>query len=417
MRRRSGIHIIGAGLAGLAAAVTLADSQRQITLYEAARQAGGRCRSYFDTALDMVIDNGNHLLLSGNHEARDYLKKIDGEDRLTITPEADFPFIDLATGERWNLRPNGGCLPWWVLAPSRRVPGTKFADYLALGKLLLETKDRPIGEVLSAKGPLYARLWRPFLLATLNTDPQEGSTALARQVILQTLAKGGNACRPVIASPSLSAAFIEPAIAYLQKRGVDVCLDYRLRQIGFTNSRATSLDFGDVQISLPAGDHLILAVPAPVAMDLLPGLIAPLTHRAIINAHFKIAPSPRLPAITGVVNGTVEWLFSFKDRLSITISGADRLLEVPREELVQRIWQDVAKIAQISGGLPAWQIIKEKRATFAATVAENSRRPKPDTAFENLWLAGDWTATGLPATIEGAILSGNRAAGAIPHLP
>ena len=116
----------------------------------------------------------------------------------------------------------------------------------------------------------------------------------------------------------------------------------------------------------------------------------------------------------GVVNGTIEWLFAFPDRLSVTISGADRLLDVAREDLAGRIWAEVAKVTQIEKPLPPWQIIKEKRATFAATVSENGRRPGTATAYANLLLAGDWTATGLPATIEGAIRSGHRAA-AIDH--
>jgi len=258
-------------------------------------------------------------------------------------------------------------------------------------------------------------------LAALNIDPQEGSTELARTIILKTLLQGGDACRPMIASPSLSEAFIEPAIAYLQKRGAAICLDYRLRKIEFTGNHVIGLDFGDAQIPLSARDQLILAVPAPVASDLMPGLIAPQNHRAIVNAHFKIVPPAGIPPITGVVNGTIEWLFCFHNRLSVTISSADRLLELPRETLAAQIWRDVAKVTQISAPLPAslppWQIIKEKRATFAATVTENARRPKSKTAFDNLWLAGDWTDTGLPATIEGAILSGNRAADAIAHLP
>ena len=103
----------------------------------------------------------------------------------------------------------------------------------------------------------------------------------------------------------------------------------------------------------------------------------------------------------------------FPDRLSVTISGADRLLDVPREELAGTLWAEVAKVTRIEKPLPPWQIVKEKRATFAATVAENARRPGARTAYANLVLAGDWTATGLPATIEGAIRSGHRAAGLI----
>ena len=166
-------------------------------------------------------------------------------------------------------------------------------------------------------------------------------------------------------------------------------------------------------LPLGAADKIILAVPPSAARDLVPGLQTPGAYRAIVNAHFKIAPPQDFPPLMGIVNGTIEWLFAFPSRLSVTISGADRLLDIAREELAERIWAEVAKVTQIEKPLPTWQIIKEKRATFAATVEENERRPGAGTAYANLLLAGDWTATGLPATIEGAIRSGHRAAGMV----
>jgi hydroxysqualene dehydroxylase len=147
-----------------------------------------------------------------------------------------------------------------------------------------------------------------------------------------------------------------------------------------------------------------------VAATLVPGLMTPGEFRAIVNAHFRIDPPPGLPAIMGIVNGTIEWLFAFAHRLSVTISCADRLLDVPREPLAHTIWQEVADVADLPRALPPWQIVRERRATFAATPAEDARRPGAVTAWRNLFLAGDWTRTGLPATIEGAVRSGNRAA-------
>jgi len=132
------------------------------------------------------------------------------------------------------------------------------------------------------------------------------------------------------------------------------------------------------------------------------------------NAHFMFAPPPGCPPILGVVNGTTEWIFAFDGRLSVTISGADRLLDEPREALAQTLWDEVAAAVGLPGtALPPWQIVRERRATFAATPAQDALRPGTVTRWRNLALAGDWTATGLPATIEGAIRSGNRAAAAL----
>ncbi len=407
------IHVVGAGLAGLAAAVALCGGSRRVVLHEGARQAGGRCRSYHDATLDMIIDNGNHLLLSGNDEARAFLRTVGADDQMRGPPGADFPFVDLASGERWTLRPNAGPLPWWIFSRGRRVPGTRARDYLGLVKLLRADPAATIGETMACEGVLYDRLWQPLLLAALNTDPPEGSAALAGAIIRKTLAKGGAACRPLIAADGLGAAFVDPALAYLRREGASIHLDHSLRALRIGDGALTALEFADGPVPLEADDRVVLAVPAQVAAGLMPGLDVPRKYRSIVNAHFKLAPPPGLAPITGLVNGTVEWIFAFPDRLSITISGADRLLDVPRDELVYTLWSDVRRATGIDAALPPWQVIREKRATFAATPAEDARRPGTRTRFANLVLAGDWTATGLPATIEGSIHSGNRAAAAL----
>jgi hypothetical protein len=112
----------------------------------------------------------------------------------------------------------------------------------------------------------------------------------------------------------------------------------------------------------------------------------------------------------GVIGGTAQWVFAFEDRLSVTVSGADDLVDDDRDSLARRFWRDVAIVHRLPPEMPPWQIVKERRATFAATPEQNARRPGAHTGAGNLFLAGDWTATGLPATIEGAIQSGAKAA-------
>jgi hydroxysqualene dehydroxylase len=404
------IHIIGAGLAGLASAVRLTTQGLRVAVYEATNQAGGRCRSYLDPALGIVIDNGNHLVLSGNRAALDYLDTIGGRDRLFGPSTASFPFIDLANGARWTVRANDGPIPWWIFDRNRRVPGTKVRDCLALLRLLRAAPGATIGSVIDCKGKLYERLLEPFLLAALNTEPPESSAELAAAVIRETLAAGGRNYHPLFAREGLSAAFIDPALRFLEAKGSPVAFGQRLRAFTSDAGRVTGLDFGDIQVPLTEGDAVILAVPPVVAASLIPGLTTPTEFRAIVNAHFRLEPPAGIAPMTGVINGMVEWLFAFPDRLSVTISGADRLLDTPREELAAQIWREVAQIAGIADPMPPWQIVRERRATFAALPRENAKRPGPKTDWSNLFLAGDWTATGLPATIEGAIRSGNRAA-------
>ena len=404
------IHVVGAGIAGLAAAVRLSEAGRHVVVHEATKSAGGRCRSYHDTALDLTIDNGNHLLLSGNRAALDYAKRIGGTDALSIAPNADFDFADLANGERWTLRPNDGPLPWWVLVKGRRVPNTRARDYLGPVGILRARGDATIGEVMTCSGPLYERLWHPVLLAALNTDPKISAARLAAPVLRETLGAGGQACRPIVATGGLSAAFIDPALAHLRARGCEIRLGSRLKAIERSEDRATALVFADGPIELGPDDGVVLALPPWAAADLLPDLTVPNEFRGIVNAHFRLAPPAGQPLLLGVVGGLTEWLFAYPDRLSVTISGADHLFDVPREDLAARIWAEVAQLTRLGPDLPPWQIVREKRATFAATPAQAGRRPKARFTLMNFALAGDWTATGLPATIEGAVRSGNEAA-------
>jgi len=403
------VHIVGAGLAGLAAAIRLVQSPVTVFLHEATAHPGGRCRSYFDRTIGMTIDNGNHLVLSGNHAVLAFTQAVGSACGLVGPETAEFPFVDLASNKRWRLTIGDG-LPWWILDAHRRVPDTHLGEYLRLARLLWVTTDVPVKETIDCSGPLYDRLVRPVLLAALNIEPREGSAALASAVLRETLVRGGKACRPLIAHEGLGSVFIEPTMKQLGERNAQVRLEHELRALHFAGGRVSELDFGAETASLGADDAVILAVPAHAAAALVPGLQTPQGYRAIANAHFRIDVPSDSPPMIGVVNGTVEWIFAFEGRLSVTISNADRLMDVPRATLAQTIWQEVSKVTGIATELPSWQIVRERRATFAATPEDNARRPAARTQWPNLFLAGDWTATGLPATLESAVRSGNRAA-------
>jgi squalene-associated FAD-dependent desaturase len=409
------VHIIGAGLAGLAAAERLCRSRRAVFLHEATAQAGGRCRSYYDQSTGMVIDNGTHLLLSGNHAALSFTEAIGSRAGLRGPDQAQFSFVDIASGEQWTLRFGDSRFPWWVFDKDRRVPQTAVVDYLSLARLVWTSADRPIGEVMNCGGPIYDRLLEPLLLAALNISPRDGSAKLAGAVIRETLALGGQACRPLLAHAGLGSVFVEPAIAQLRGRGVTIAFEDELVELVFGNGRISRLKFARQTVDLGGDDAVIVAVPPYVATNLIPDLVAPSSFRGIVNAHFRIDPPAHLPPMLGVINGTVEWIFPLPGRISATISDAGRLFDMPRPELAQLIWNDIAKVARLPSTLPAWQIVRERRATFAATPEEDARRPGAETSWENLFLAGDWTQTGLPATIESAIRSGYRAADLANH--
>lgn len=404
------VHVVGGGLAGLSAAVELADAGQEVVLHEATSHAGGRCRSYHDRSLGMTIDNGNHLILSGNRSALAYLEKIGATDRVCGPPAAKFDFIDLATDERWTLDLGTGRLPLWILDSKRRVPGTRPRDYLAIAHLLLRPGDRAIGDLVSCSGTFYKRLLEPVLVATLNNDPATASAKLAAAVMRETMAAGGSACRPLIARDGLAAAFVDPALDHLRGRGVEPRFGQPLRRLEVAGDRVTALGFAEGTVPIGEDDAVVLAIPPEIAVKLVPGLAAPTEFRGIANLHYRVDRPTPLPPMVGVVNGLSQWIFRFPGRLSVTISDADAVMSTPREEFARRVWAEVAAIAGLSADMPAWQVVRERRATFATLCDQERLRPGPRTRWQNMFLAGDWTDTGLPPTIEGAVRSGMRAA-------
>src|ERR1700730_13296806 len=253
------VHIIGAGISGLSAAVRLTNAGHRVHVHEATQQAGGRCRSYFDAATNLTIDNGNHLLLSGNRHAVAYARSIGAEAGLVGPKSAQFPFVDLRTGQRWQLDLGDGRLPLWVFDEARRVPDTGLFDYLALMPLIWAAKSKLVGDAIPCKGTLYERLVQPLLLAALNVDPPEGSAGLAGAVVRETLLAGGMACRPLIAREGLSAVLVEPAIKLLQGKGADIRFGQELRGFGSESDQVNELKFGEQAISLAPSDVVVLA--------------------------------------------------------------------------------------------------------------------------------------------------------------
>jgi squalene-associated FAD-dependent desaturase len=403
------VHVIGAGLAGLSAALALSTGGRPVTVYEAGPVAGGRCRSYFDRELGLTIDNGNHLLLSGNHAAMRYLDATGGRAALGGPDAPIFPFIDLTTEERWTVRPNRGRFPWWALSPSRRVPRTKLFDYLVVRRLLRAQDDKTVHAGFR-QNPLYRPLLAPLTIAALNTQPEAGLARLLGAVLRETLAAGGDACLPLFPRAGLSAALVDPAVATLKSRGVAFRFSHRIVSLTLSDGQVTGLAGPDGAIPLGPADSVVLAAPPWVAADLMPGLLVPAVFEAIVNVHFRVEADPGPAGFIGLLGGTAEWVFVKPGHVSTTTSAASRLAEMDADRIVASVWPNVRIALGLAGPPPPARVVKERRATFAATATQDRRRPQARTELSNLVLAGDWTATGLPGTIEGAIRSGETAA-------
>jgi len=411
--RRPTVHIIGAGLAGLSAAVRLSQTPLDLIVHEAARQAGGRCRSFWDEALGAEIDNGAHFLLAGDASAIAYLESIGSRGELREPKGGAIPFADLSTGERWVIRPGESRLPLWLFSARRRVPGARVRDYLAAMRLFRAKPGAKVRHSLRCSGPLYNRWLRPLLISALNSAPGDASATLAAAVLRANLASGGRSSRPLIGAHGLSSIYVDPALKLLRVRGAQVRFERRLESLAFNEERVSSMEFAHDSVDIAPDDFVILATPAHVAANIAPNISAPNAFNAMLTAHFRVAPPPGFPLLQGVVNGLTNWIVAGSDRISVTRYDCGPLMETPREEIAAALWREVAALSGMSDQIPPWRIVRERRATFAATPEQVALRPSTETSAANLLLAGDYVRTGAPASIESAVRSGDAAAKAV----
>lgn len=417
-RRGLSLHVVGGGLAGLAAALEAAGRGHQVTLHEATPGAGGRAR-----ALPEGGDNGTHALLGANPEALDFLERIGARDRWVEPEPGSLPVYDLDARRLHQvaLSPAG-----WR-DPARRPPGFTAAALLALLRAALPPRLlpglAPGGSIAQAfrRHPGFLRGFvAPLTLAALNTTPEEAGTAWLGAV-LRRLARPG-ASRLYIARDGLGSDLVQPALAALGRQGVRLRLGHRLRSLDCSGNRATALVFGDGSVPLDGQTRAILALPPWEAARLLPGLAVPALHAPILNLHYAHATGeqrahggPARPRFIGLLGGLAQWVLVRPGHVSVTISAAGTLLGESGGSLAPRVWAELRQAA-LAAGLPGpWpeapppsRLIREHRATPLHGLERH--RPPRLQPRQNLALAGDWTDPDLPATLEAAIRSGRRAA-------
>ena len=386
------LHVVGAGLAGLAAAVAATRAGTPVVLHEAAGHAGGRCRSFRDETLGRLIDNGTHLVLGANRTTLAYARTVGGLEAMERRPPR-FPFRDLASGRGWEMSPLG-------LA-------ARPLDLLRAAGLPWTGSDETVAARLSATRA-YRDLWEPLCVAALNTAAEEASARLFARLLRLALSSGRQALVPWVFPVGLSAALVAPALATLAAHGAELRFRHRLQAV-----RSGMLEFDDGPLALGENERVVLALPPWALAGMLPGLPV-LATRAIVNAHFRLEHPVRLPGdqpFLGLTGGMGQWLALRDDVLSVTVSAADRPAAEPAEQVGARLWREVAAVlGDPDRPQPPTRIMKERRATLLHSPAETRRRPGPLTPLPGMVLAGDWLDSAWPCTIEAAITSGLAAA-------
>jgi hydroxysqualene dehydroxylase len=403
------IHVVGAGLAGLSAALTLARAGRgaEIVLHEATSLAGGRCRSWHEPRLDATIDNGTHVVVGANVAVRAYLAALGVSDRLYWFDEG-IDFLDVGDGARWRVT-----TPFDLLSVARARGGSAFGAAMTALRLAAPIGAETIAARLGAGAPLDAALWDPLARAVMNTAPERAAAQPFARVLRRTLARGPGAMRVAAMRESLGDCLIDPALDALRNAGVALRLGSRLQALTHAGGRLRSLAFDRGPVELSASDRVILAVPPWEHGRLLPEHAVACVGSPIVNFHVRLAApvAPGRPILRGLVGGTAEWVLARGTIVSATVSAADALAEADADGVARLLWRDIARAFDIADEMPgAWRVIKERRATPLQDPGFEGRRPGVVTRLANLFIAGDWVAPGLPCTIETAIASGVLAA-------
>ncbi|MDN5843812.1 MAG: hydroxysqualene dehydroxylase HpnE, partial [Alcaligenaceae bacterium] len=416
------IAVIGAGWAGLAGALRLHDAGHRCTVLEAAPMVGGRARAIRSTALDTVIDSGQHILLGAYTETLALMDRLGVPARGTLDELA--LRLESADG-RFRLSAGGLPAPWHHLLAIIGAHGLSLADKLCLTRTLVALKrsgwrvpaGMTVGHWLSgyaASAALRRRFWEPLCLATMNTAIDAADAELFANVLRDSLGSDASASRMLIPRGTLSQLWPDAACALLP----DVRLGHAARTI-------QAADTG----YLVDGEHfdgMILATPPTIARRLLQGLALPPTQMDWWHAwpDWSFEPistiSLRLTQPWNLKHAMLmlwdrpkrgqfgQWLFNRRPdhpggpMAHVVISQAGRCAGMPAADLIQGT---IAQLRdQVSAPMPdvlAQTVIREKRATFSAV--PGLQRPGALTPWPNIVLAGDWTDTGYPAVLEGAV--------------
>ena len=435
---KKSVAIIGGGLAGLASAVFLSSRKDEfdISIYEASPKLGGRAYSFKDSKTGLYFDNGQHILAGWYKNTFDYLKIVGTFGKLSFQKSLEVNFIDI-DGSVLKLKPPNLPAPFDILSGLYKFKKFSAKDKLALSMLspgfLRSGKDMNALELLDKLGQtqnLITYFWEPFIYAVFNAKPENVSGELLMNILRIGFLKPGNS-NLVIPNVNLNELFIDDAIKYFDTKGINY----------FTSAKISSVELdGDKMISAVkengekiTADYFISAVPFFRFTEVFSNIepfkkVSNLRSSSITSIHIFFSediPESMLAdnsfGMTGLIGRTVQWIFKRNPRhLSLVISGSDFIDDGEGDSITdtesQRIYEiayaDLCSSIKNFNSIPVsgYKVIKEKRATFIPDNESIKYRLPQKTSYQNLFIAGDWTDTGYPATIESAITSAKKCA-------
>jgi squalene-associated FAD-dependent desaturase len=439
------VVVIGGGFAGLSAGVALAERGFRVTLLERKPTLGGRAYSFSDPQSGDLVDNGQHVLMGCYTETLSFLDRIGSRDKLVFHQNLEIEMLDRA-GARARLytarvpgplHMGAALLRYAHLGPRERlrvmVGGARLLQMRRADRARLE--QLTVAELMDAlgQGERARRVfWYPMAIATLNEDPARASAGLLAEVLKRAFFSRRSDSAFVYSSVGLSDLYCKPAVDSIERRGGTIVSHAAVERLELNgDGTVTAVKLRDGRAINAA--HFVAAVPPAQLLAILPEQAVSFFDRLnelgtspIICAHVWLDREVTDFAFAGFIGTTTQWLFNkrriFEQHgrrhpgyLSFVISGSRALVDRSNDDLLEQVMADLramipgARAAQVVKAL----VLKEKQATMAPDPRSYRIRPSTETPLRNLVLAGDWIQTGLPATIESAVISGRAAAAAI----
>ena len=436
--------VIGGGLSGLSAAVELSSSGQRVLLIEQKQHLGGRTYSFVDETTGDVVDNGQHLMMGCYRETRRYLRTIGADHMATLQPSLRIDFVDPLKG-RAQLLASSFPPPLHMLAGLMRLgtlPLPNRLQLLRVGFAIFRTSRRKeqlldsmtVDQWLTSLGQSTENksyLWDTIAVGSLNDHPGKVSALMFFRVLRAAFMGTRQDSCLLVPRVGLSELLVIPAAHYITEHGGETRRGARVQSVNVRNHHVESIQTAGGE-SLVANSY-ILAVPShdlPSASGDEPLLtdLPPFTTTPIVSINLWLDREIFQDEFAAVLNSNIQWIFnrtrlcdgarstrSTGQHLSLVISGAEHFVDWSKESIIQMALADLDRV--IPGAHEAVLIhslvIKERRATFSPRPGMENHRPDTRTTVDNLFLAGDWTNTGYPATIEGSVMSGRKAAEAV----